>query len=564
MLPQMPDVPYGSGMRRSRLALIALSLIFTGSACSDSSTVTAPTTPDTRALVKQILSHCTDLAAPELGDGILCIDNGFRMKSDDFSFKNWGRSLSAEGNATAQTLIDLFGHDSVCMAGPQDTCVLRPTAIQKLEEWNTALNAGRCEGLATLSTRFLLRMDSPSDFQTNATSVSALSQDNKKLNSSVVYWWATQFLNEVTDHAETSRGLSPLQLVDDLIQGIAHSMGYTVGIYNGPSGHSLTPFAVTQRDDDFVIHVYDNNHPGERFELFVNSRTNRWSYPNAFQDVDGSFITWAGGRGTLELTAMSTRKGPFQCSFCNTSLSNSQHVITLTSRDIRAASFIEITTEDGVLRTSPTAVENSIIGARVSIGKSSGSGLVTISLPDDIKNFDVRLMRASQDVPAADVVLGLRRSDGASIQVTGNLSHDVLSNKSRSTPLISVSSDETAVHAPIENVARLSLSAGSHISRRVLNAGETMTVKPISANSIEVAVKGANGAQTPFAPIALTAEAPTTELAVSLDDSGRLTFLPSRIAPIQVNAIQPRNFTPGKANPTTTTTIPSIEISEPD
>ena len=551
-------------MRRPRLALVALSLVLTGSACSTTSTTTAPPVPDTSALVKQILSHCTDLAAPELGEGVLCIDNGFRIKSDDFSFKNWGRSLSADGNVTAQTLIDLFGHDSVCVAGPKDTCILRPTAIQKLEEWNTALNGGRCEGLAALSTRFLLRMDSPATFQTNASNVSALSQDNPKLNSAVVYWWATQFLNEVTDHAATSRGLSPLRLVDDLIQGIAHSVGHTVGIYNGPSGHSLTPFAVTQRGDEFVIHVYDNNHPGERFELFVNSRTNQWRYPRAFRNVDGSFNTWSGGTGTLELTAMSTRKGPFQCSFCNSSLARSAHVITLASRDIRASGFIEVTTESGVLRTSPTDIDNSIDGAIVSIGKGSGGGLVTISLPATVQNFDVRLVRASQDVPAADVVLGLRRSDGASIQVTGNLAHDVLSNKSRSTALISVTSDETSVRAPKENVARLSLSAGSRISRRVLNAGETLTVKPISQNSIEVSVKGANGSRTPFVPIGLTSQSATTELNVSLDDTGQLTLLPSRVAPIRVSAATPRNFNPGKANQTTTTTVPTIEISEPD
>ena len=551
-------------MRPSRLASLALSLAIALSACGSSSTAPTSSEPDTSALVKQILSHCTDLAAPELGEGELCIDNGFRMQSDDFSFKNWGRSLSAEGNVTAQTLVDLFGHDAVCVVGPKDTCVLRPTAIQKLEEWNTALNGGRCEGLAALSTRFLLRMDSPSTFQANATTVSALSQENKRLNSSVVYWWATQFLNEVTDNADASRGLSPLRLVDDLIQGIAHSVGYTVGIYNGPLGHSLTPFAVTRRSDDFVVHVYDNNHPGKRLELFVDSKTNQWSYPNAFRNVDGSFNTWAGGTGTLELTAMSARKGPFQCSFCNSTISRSPHVITLASRDNRATGFIEITTDDGVLRTSPAAVENSIPGANVSIGKGNGGGLVTISLPSELKKFDVRLVRISPDVPAADVVLGLRRSDGASLQVTGNLAHDVLTEKSRSTALISLTSDETAVRAPTENVARLSLSAGSRISRRVLNAGETLTVKPIANNSIEVSVKGANGARTPFASIPLVAQLSTTELTLSLDDAGKLIFLPSRIEPIRVSDVETRNFSPGTLNQTTTTAIPSIEISEPD
>ena len=551
-------------MRPLRLAFLALSLALSTSACASPSTTTTTAAPDTSAIVKQILSHCTDLAAPELGKGELCIDNGFRIQSDDFSFKNWGRSLSAESNVTAQTLIDLFGHDSVCVAGPKDTCVLRPTAIQKLDEWNTALNGGRCEGLAALSTRFLLRMDSPSMFQANAASVSALSQDNKKLNSSVVYWWATQFLNEVTDHAATSRGLSPLRLVDDLIQGIAHSVGYTVGIYNGPSGHSLTPFAVTRRGDDFVVHVYDNNHPGKRFELFVNSKTNQWRYPNAFRNVDGSFTTWSGGTGTLELTAMSTRKGPFQCSFCNSSLSRSPHVITLASRDVRSSGFIEITTADGVLRTSSTSIENSISGATISIGKGSGGGLLTITLPNALQQFDVRLTRESQNVPAADVVLGLRRSDGASIQVTGNLAHEVLGNKNRSSSLISVTSEETTVRAPKENVARLSLSAGSRISRRVLSAGESLTVRTITNNSIEISVKGANGARTRFASIPLVAQSTTTELTVSLDDTGNLTFLPSRIEPIRVSGVTTRNFSPGRLNQTTTTAVPSIEISEPD
>lgn len=551
-------------MRQSRLAFLALSLAIASSACSSSSTAPTSSVPDTSALVRQILSHCTDLAAPELGDGELCIDNGFRVQSDDFSFKNWGRSLSAEGNVTAQTLIDLFGHDSVCVAGPKDTCILRPTAIQKLEEWNTALNGGRCEGLAALSTRFLLRMDSPSMFQANAASVSALSQDNEKLNSSVVYWWATQFLNEVTDHAATSRGHSPLRLVDDLIQGIAHSVGYTVGIYNGPLGHSLTPFAVTRRNEDFVVHVYDNNHPGKRFELFVNSKTNQWRYPNAFRNVDGSSNTWAGGTGTLELTAMSTRKGPFQCSFCNSSLSRSPHVITLATRDIRASGFIEITTTNGVVRTSPTAVENSISGATISIGKGNGGGLITITLPNTVQQFDVRLTRTSKDIPAADVVLGLRRADGASLQVTGNLAHDVLGSNNRPSSVISVTSEETEIRAPAENVARLSLSAGSRISRRVLSAGETLTVKPIANNSIEVSVKGANGAQTPYASIPLVAQSSTTELTVSLDDNGTLTFLPSRIEPIRVSGVAARNFSPGTSNQTTTSAVPSIEISEPD
>jgi hypothetical protein len=97
------------------------------------------------------------LDAPELGEGKMCVDNGFRIKADDFSFSNWGRSTEADANVTIQTLIDLFGHSAVCVDGPSSECTIRPTTTQKLEEWNNALAGGRCEGLATLSTRFLLK-----------------------------------------------------------------------------------------------------------------------------------------------------------------------------------------------------------------------------------------------------------------------------------------------------------------------------------------------------------------------------------------------------------------------
>ena len=120
------------------------------------------------------------------------------------------------------------------------------------------------------------------------------------------------------------------------------------------------------------------------------------------------------------------------------------------------------------------------------------------------------------------------------------------------------------MRAPKENVARLSLSAGSRISRRVLSAGESLTVKPITDNSIEISVKGANGARTRFASIPLVTHSTTTELTVSLDDNGNLAFLPSRIEPIRVSGVTTRNFSPGKLNQTTTTAVPSIEISEPD
>jgi len=164
----------------------------------------SPTNSDRLSpLVTQIASHCTDLDAPELGDGKLCIDNGFRISADDFSFSNWGRSTEADANVTIQTLIDLFGHSAVCVDGPSTECVMRPITSQKLEEWNNALAGGRCEGLATLSTRFFLKLDDPTSFNHDATRVADLHRGNQLLDSNIVYWWATQFLTEVADRAAT-------------------------------------------------------------------------------------------------------------------------------------------------------------------------------------------------------------------------------------------------------------------------------------------------------------------------------------------------------------------------
>ena len=551
-------------MRKSWLTLLSLLFVVSLGACNNSPTSSPVSTVDNSALVKQILTHCTDLAAPELGEGNLCIDNGFRMQADDFSFANTGLSTSADGNVTVQTLVNLFGHDAVCIPSDKDSCILRPTAIQKLEEWNTALSGGRCEGLATLSARFNLGMDSPSAYDPGATTAAQLNFENPRLNSEIVYWWATQFLQEVRARASASRMLSPLQIVDDLIQGLAHSVGYTVGIYSGPSGHSVTPFAVTHRGDDFIIHIYDNNHPGKRFEISVNSLTNTWKYPNAFLNVDGSFETWSGGIGTLELTALSSRQGPFQCEFCTSPLANSSNIITISSRDGNAAGYVYISTEEGELRSTPTNISNSIPGATYNVSKGNRGGLITISLPPSVGDFDVRMMRATLEIPAADVLVGMRRPDGASLQVTGNLAHDVVNTDQPSAPLLSIHDGATIVQAPRQNTTRISLSAGSRITRRTLNAGESMTVRPISGNSIEVAIKGSRGGRTPFTKIALAADEPTTELTIAIGDNGRVSLLPSRVEPVRVTTPTAQNFTPGKVRQTTTTTIPSIEISKPD
>ena len=547
------------------LGLIIASVFL--SACATFSAKPPTTNSTVESLVTQIASHCTDLDAPELGEGKICIDNGFRIRADDFSFSNWGRSTQADANVTIQTLIDLFGHSAVCVDGPSTECVMRPTTVQKLVEWNNALSGGRCEGLATLSTRFLLKLDNPTTFNPDATQVADLQRGNQILESAIVYWWATQFLSEVSDRATTSRTKSPLQLVDDLIQGLANGVGYTVGLYFGSSGHAVTPFAVTHRGDDFIIHVYDNNFPGVRKEIVVNGTTNSWTYSAARAQPDGSNIDWTGATGKLELTPMSSRKGPFKCSFCSTSTTATDTVLTIASRDPVAAGYTFITTRDGQrIEASPDGVINTIAGSTYAISKGLGGGLVTIHIPNTVTDFDVEMRRGSSVIPAADVVVAIQRPLAANIQVSGDLAHTVVGSTSKSTTLIAVRSDSTSVSAPSENSARLSIASGGQLSRTELPRGHTLLIHQIEDNAIEVAIKGENNTEITSTSLNASENSAATEVTLAINELGAIVVTTTDVEPVPVRVPGTINFTPGKKkppSPTTTTDPASIEVALP-
>lgn len=554
-------------MKRGGATSVALTLVVFVSACSSVPASVPTSRPVDRDLVAELSSHCTDLNSPDLGEGTLCIDNGFRMKADDFSFANWGRSPRADDNVTVQTLVDLFGHQSVCMPGSMTRCVMRPGATQKLEEWNTALAGGRCEGLAALSTRFFLRYDDPADFDSTVRRVYDLDVGDAKLSQSIVYWWATQFAQEVADRAGESRNKTPLHLVDELIQGLAHGVGHTLGMYFGPAGHSVTPFAVTKRGDLFMIHVYDNNHPGIRREVTVNSKDDTWLYPSAFTGVDGSPIDWSGSRGTFELTPMTSRQGPFTCAFCTTT-SDDSTTVTIASQSASEAGFVRITTREGMsIVVTPTSVMNTIPGATYRVGKGKSGGLATITLPSSTGDFDLDVRRRSSVVAAGDIVVSIRRAGSATVQVSGNLAQEDLGSDSTHA-LLAVRSDRTTVNAPDAAVARVSVAAGATLSRSAIQPGGSLIISQISEDSIEVSLKGANSQRRATHSVSARDDGSPMEVTLSLDESGSIVVSDRKVPSVAVAVHPPAGFTPATRQPTkrttTTTEATSITISQPD
>lgn len=482
----------------ARLARVGAALLFAATlvACTapgtSSSGNKAPraTVPNVAALDATLSSHCTDLPAQNLGEGTLCIDSGFKASRDGFSFANWGRSPQADQNVTIQTLIDLFGHNAVCMPGPADACVMRPRTIQALNEWNAALSGGRCEGLAALSVRMFLGVDTPTDFDPTASNVAALRKSSAALNRAVVYWWATQFLDEVSGPAASSRELTPLQLVDQLIQGLAHGTGYTLGLYTPTTGHAVTPFAVTKRGNNFVVHVYDNNFPNMRREVVVNGLNNTWTYKGAELSADEP-VDWTGGTGTFELTPLAPRQGPFVCPFCNDLASGSDTSITYAPQDTTIGGTLHVDTAVGSITVTASAVNglritNAIPRADATLSKTGASGFVAIHLPSDITNVTIHVTSAINNQTPVSLVT-IRRAGHSDIQVNGDLS---------STHAIVLTEDGASLAAAGTGSTKVNVINGNKVSATTLANGDVMQVRTISSTEVEVNIKGKVAAWT--------------------------------------------------------------------
>lgn len=532
-------------------------------ACSDTKTTASQQSTDFSSLVERVASNCTDAPVPRLGQGNFCIDSGFTFSKDDFSFANWGRSQKADENITIQTLIDLFGHNSVCLNGNEATCMVRPITTQKLVEWNSALAGGRCEGIATLSARLHMGIDDPSQFSKSSTT-NSIRKNNRELNQALVYWWATQLLPEVANRAEESRTRSPLELVDDLINGFINQDGYTIGMYFNNAGHSVMPFAVTERAKAFVIHVYDNNYPGERREIEIDKDLNTWSYNNALQRGDGTFVDWRGGTGSLELTPIASREGPFQCPFCLDIENIENTTLTVSSQDPKNPVYVRLNSRRGSITTTSDSISNTIEGATVATSKNGVNGLLTLTLPIDIGDFDVDFQSNDNVSITGDAVVTLSRPQMASIQIAGNIA--LQSSKKSASPVISARKESTQVKAPLNRIVRVSLAARNRITHSTLRGGTSLIVYRLTDNSIEVSLKGSDGKSSAPSVISIQPSAEVLSSTLNMDNEGAVITTESRVDAMPVLPQRKQNFTPQTSTTTSTLveTPSSIVIYEPD
>ena len=236
---------------------------------------------------------------------------------DGFSFVNYNNSNDPL-NLSAVEVHRMFG-DAVCESGSGESCLLTPTASQWLERQSKAMEAGHCEGMAVLSLLFEHGMDSPQNYDEQATVVADLTlEDNELLQREIGYWFALQGVYPVS---ESETRTTPVEVVDALERSFygETSEKYTLGIYKPgyKEGHAITPFDVVDGDYGTEILVYDNNFPGEERSVLVDEEANTWYYSTAANpDDDPTAYEGDASTKTLGLTPVSARTGHLECPFC--------------------------------------------------------------------------------------------------------------------------------------------------------------------------------------------------------------------------------------------------------
>lgn len=306
-------------MKKSRLvvsAVLVLSLVGCGGGASSDEIVETPAKGSDNGSVDGSddgegftwEAECVTPTADLPTEGLICADSGMRPVTDGFSFENWGGPV-AEDAVTLNTAAELFGVEAVCAEIQDDTCTPLPAAQQWVEMMNESIEGGRCEGMAVVSQRMTVGLNTPGELQEGATLVADLQRDAGIVGETISRWWVTQALTTVQNFNYEAQQLTPTQIAEQLVVAIRNQDGVTLGFYSNGSGHAVTPIAVAYRADGILeVLNYDNNYPGQITTVIIDPSTETWSYDMAATNADVEADIWSGSTGTMDFTLMSVRE----------------------------------------------------------------------------------------------------------------------------------------------------------------------------------------------------------------------------------------------------------------
>ena len=260
-------------------------------------------------LVASLVAGCGGggVSLPKVAAGTE-VTSGVDIKSDSFSFPNFGSSGTPEIFGSAD-VVSMFGDSNeVCASGTGATCALTAEAATWARMVNQARESGHCEGFAVMSA---------ARFMQSATPKTDTLSNQGDVTHGIMRGFATQFEHSVQDEtnkwAKKSVGEKVAAIGDALKQG---KVEYVLGVYSDQGGHAVLPWKLEYVDDATVrIHVYDSNWPGIDRYVTADVKGNSWTFSFSGRDQANDPKIWKGGSSDMDLASMTARQDG-TCPFC--------------------------------------------------------------------------------------------------------------------------------------------------------------------------------------------------------------------------------------------------------
>lgn len=354
-------------------------------------------------------------------------DQNFRSARDGFSFPNYGGKPTNDV-IDATTMSALFGKPAVCADPAAALCVMLPGAQAVADQLNEAMASGRCEGMSVLAQRFFDGIESRPN---GASSTVQVAQGS--VAKQIGYWWATQVAPTVAANSKTYRAMTPVQITNEIINGLRARSGFTLGLYSSVGGHSVNPIAVTKDGENFNIYVYDNNYPGEIRKVQVNSASQTWTYGAAALSSGAASSTWTGtGAGSMDLTSMASRQGPFNVSLGGTKgvKGNSYSVIVTQKGNTTEPVGMNLTSRFGEvnsLDSKSVAASNFPIKSFLGAGVGQGAIAYVPTVLAEVDGLDLEIVGGKK---TGKYSVSVMRTGAAGVVVEANSKFDLSINNS--------------------------------------------------------------------------------------------------------------------------------------
>ena len=446
----------------------------------------------------------------------------FVPEEDSFSFENFGGG-EPPADLTVNMARRMYGDDQVCQDVVDNQCTPYPVILQLISQANRSMRGGLCEGLAVLSLRLEGDATALTTFQQVQQAVELVKEDPALL-SEIAYWYVTQFSPEVQERATMYRSMSPTDLAEILMDDFASAeagnphTGYTIGIYSDEGGHAVTPYRAEETaNGGYRIYIYDSNWPSTERWIDIGP-DGTWVYALAATNPSEEASAWSGSVGTMELTPMGSRQGPFTCSFCPQSNSAKSGTMLTVAATGEKQMSIQIETEEGQrLGYYDNTFINEIPGAtyRYLISGPSTADPVLVFLPPEVEAF-------SADVGQIETPADTSDDEEPQEEVEKEQFSLLLLNEEKSVQVEAIIQDEPVAEpipgAPVEETSILDITEESIEVGELEEATVAIAVETVE---IEIQLDEGQQIEVEFVPAEMAEEAETIDIGIT-DDTGEI------------------------------------------